>query len=72
MRSNSVTASGVAFTPFVGITGEGVCFCDAKTCALYTKNGRVPVRVSLSKASKGRTTLTFTWEGQSMVVSVKM
>jgi hypothetical protein len=64
--------SSVGFTPFVAANGDPVCFCDTKTCALFTKNGRVPVRVSSNGADKGRTALTFTWDGECMRVIVKM
>jgi hypothetical protein len=68
-----LTISPVALTrQFVDKNGYPVCMLDTLTSALYTRRGRVPVRVYSCKGNNARTTLTFAWEDKRTVVSVKM
>jgi hypothetical protein len=67
----SRSASPVTFTQFVDEHGLPVIMQDATSMRLYTRNG-LPVKVTTQKVGRGRTTLTFQWEGMVAVVSVKM
>ena len=68
-----ISASPVALTnKFVAADGFPICLRDAQTCPLYTRRGRVPVRVYSAKGDNARTILTFAWNDNILVVSVKM